>query len=101
MIQDAIEGAGYSVMRTLVGHGVGHELHEEPEIPGLARKKRLKTPKIVEGMVLAVEVIYAMGKPEIIYKGNDGWTIATKDGKISALFEATVAVTSHGGIVLT
>jgi len=52
-------------------------------------------------MVLAIEVIYNMGKSEVVYKGDDGWTIVTKDGKISGLFEATVATTSHGCIVLT
>ena len=50
---------------------------------------------------MAVEVIYSLGEPEVEYKGGDGWTIATRDGKISGLFEATVAVTSHGCVVLT
>lgn len=100
-IQDNIELSDFSVVRTLVGHGVGRQLHEEPEIPGFVKDERLKTPKIVEGMTLAIEVIYNMGSSDVVYKGNDGWTIATKDGKISALFEATVAVVSHGCIVLT
>jgi methionyl aminopeptidase len=100
-IQENIENEGFSVVRTLVGHGVGKELHEAPEIPGFVKYSRVKTPEIIAGMVLAVEVIYNLGKPEIDYKGNDGWTIATKDGTISGLFEATVAVTSHGSCVLT
>ncbi len=100
-IEDIVEGAGYSVVQTLVGHGVGKKLHEEPEVPGFVNQKREKTPLIREGMVLAVEVIYNMGSPEVVYRGNDGWTIVTKDGKISGLFEATVAATIHGGLVLT
>lgn len=100
-IQKRVEAAGFSVVRTLVGHGIGRKLHEEPEVPGYVKDKRRNTPKIVQGMVLAIEVIYNMGTPEVIYKGNDGWTIATRDGKISGLFEATVAATAHGVLVLT
>lgn len=100
-IQNTIEGAGFSVVRSLVGHGVGRKLHEDPEIPGFVKGRRHDSVKIIPGMVLAIEVIYNLGGPDVIYKGNDGWTIATKDGKISGLFEATVAVTSHGSLVLT
>ena len=89
------------MVKSLVGHGIGRDLHESPEVPGFVSKPREKTPEIVEGMVLAIEVIYNIGSDEIIYKGNDGWTIITKDGKISGLFEATVAATSRGRIVLT
>lgn len=100
-IQDVVEGAGFSVVRSLVGHGVGRELHEEPEVPGFVTAKRTSTPQITAGMVLAIEVIYNMGSPDVVYRGDDGWTIVTKDGKISGLFEATVAVTSHGCLLLT
>lgn len=100
-IETNVEMHGYSVVLSLVGHGVGKELHEEPEIPGVTKIRREKTPKITAGMVLAVEVIYNLGSSGVVYKGNDGWTIATKDGTISGLFEATVAVTSHGAYVLT
>lgn len=100
-IQTTVEEGGYSVVRSLIGHGVGKQLHEEPEIPGFTKGEREKTPMIVEGMVLAVEVIYNMGIHSVVYKGDDGWTIATKDGTISGLFEATVALTSHGSLVLT
>jgi methionyl aminopeptidase len=100
-IQENIERDGFSVVRTLVGHGVGKQLHESPEVPGFVKMTRDKTPKIIPGMVLAVEVIYNLGGPDVVYKGNDGWTIATKDGTISGLFEATVAVMSHGSYVLT
>ncbi|OIO15600.1 type I methionyl aminopeptidase [Candidatus Gottesmanbacteria bacterium CG11_big_fil_rev_8_21_14_0_20_37_11] len=100
-LQETIESEKYSVVPSLVGHGVGKELHEDPEIPGFVKGKRTNTPKIVEGMTLAIEVIYNKGSEEVVYNRNDGWTISTKDGKISGLFEATVAMTSHGCIVLT
>ncbi len=100
-IQDTVESAGFSPVRSLVGHGVGRELHEEPEIPCFVKRERKKTPVIEKGMTLAIEVIYNMGSYKVTYKGNDGWTIATVDGKISGLFESTVAVMSHGCVVLT
>lgn len=100
-IQDTVETAGYSVVRTLVGHGVGRKLHEDPEVPGYVKEDRLDTLQIQDGMVLALEVIYNFGCPEVVYKGNDGWTIATKDGTMSGLFESTVAAMPHGCIVLT
>jgi len=100
-IQDTIEAGGYSVVRSLVGHGVGRSLHEAPEVPGFVAGKRESYPKIIPGMVLAIEIIYNLGSPDIAYKEDDGWTISTKDGKISGLFEVTVGVSSHGGIVLT
>jgi len=70
-------------------------------VPGFIKEKKEKTVKLNIGMVLAIEVIYNMGTSEVRYKGNDGWTIATKDGKISGLFEKTVALTPHGSLVLT
>lgn len=99
-IQDTIEKARYSVVRSLVGHGVGRQLHELPEIPCFTRNEREKTTKIVPGMTLAIEVIYNMGSPEVMYRGDDEWTIVTKDGKIAGLFEATVAATFHGYLIL-
>jgi len=100
-IQKTIEEAGYSIVTSLVGHGVGRELHEEPEIPGFVKLPRVQTPKLIPGMTLAIEVIYNMGKSRVTGSGIDGWTIKTRDGKISGLFEATVAVSSHGCIVLS
>ncbi len=99
-IQDTIEGAGYSAIRALVGHGVGKELHEEPQVPCFVPGEISESPKMVEGMVLAVEVMYALGSPNAELD-SDGWTIVTSDGKISALFEETVAVTKEGPKVLT
>lgn len=101
-IQMIVEGAGYSVVRELIGHGVGRELHEEPEVPGYLKGKIEKTPLLKEGMVIAVEVIYNMGKKEVEYAGNhDDWTIVTADGSLSGLFERSVAVTKNGYEVLT
>lgn len=101
-IQLIVEGAGYSVVHELIGHGVGHELHEEPEVPGYLKGKVEKTPLLKEGMVIAVEIIYNMGKHEVEYAGNgDDWTIMTADGSLSGLFERTVAVTKDGYKILT
>jgi len=99
-IEDTIESAGYTTIKALVGHGVGRELHEEPQIPCFILGTRQESLEIKRGMVLAIEVMYAKGsdKVEVL---EDGWTIVTRDGKISGLFEDTVAVTDKGPIVLT
>ncbi len=100
-IQEIIEGAGYSVVRDLIGHGVGRQLHEEPEIPGYLNVPLERTPILKEGMTLAVEVIYNMGKKDVVYANRDGWTIKTKDGSLAGLFERTVVVAKDGVEVLT
>ena len=97
-IQTAIEGAGYSVVRELVGHGVGRKLHEDPLVPGLGRKD--SGEEINEGLVLAVEIIYNKGKPSVQLL-PDGWSISTKDRSLSGLFETTVAATKKGPLELT
>jgi methionyl aminopeptidase len=94
------EGAGYGVTRELIGHGVGRELHEEPEVPGYLSRKVEKTPELKERMVIAIEVIYNMGKPDIAYL-DDGWTIVSADHSLSGLFERTVAVTKSGYKIIT
>ncbi len=94
------EGGGYGVTRELVGHGIGRELHEDPEIPGYLAKKIEKTPILKKGMVIAVEVIYNMGNSDIVY-ADDGWTILSRDHSISGLFERTVVVTEKGHKVIT
>ncbi len=102
VIQMIVEGAGYSVVRELIGHGVGRQLHEEPEVPGYVKGAIEKTPLLKEGMVIAVEVIYNMGKKEVEYAGNhDNWTIVTTDGSLSGLFERSIAVTKSGYKILT
>lgn len=100
VIEENIEEAGYSTIKALVGHGVGRELHEEPQIPCFVPGPIDESPVIKPGMVFAVEVMYAQGsdKVEIL---KDGWTIAMRDGKISGLFEESVAVTEKGTRVLT
>ena len=100
-IQDIIEGSGYSVVRSLIGHGVGKELHEDPEIPGFLNEKIEKTSKILPGMTIAIEVIYNMGKSDVSFYNKDGWTIGSSDGSLSGLFERTVAITETGNEILT
>lgn len=100
-MQQTVEVAGYSAVRALTGHGIGKYLHEEPAIPCFTVGKYEHSPKIVPGMVLAIEIMYNEGEFEVAYKNDDGWTIATADGKISGLFEETVAVTKSGPQVLT
>lgn len=95
------EEYGYGVVRSLTGHGVGKSLHEEPAIPCFTVGKRENSPKIVPRMTLAIEIMYNMGSGEVVYKNRDGWTITTVDGKISALFEETVAVTATSPELLT
>lgn len=99
-IQETLEEKGFNPVRILTGHGIGRKLHEEPMIPGFLSKKVENTIELVPGMALAIEVIYNQGSPEVVLD-NDGWTICTKDGKISALFEETIAVTKNGPLVLT
>jgi methionyl aminopeptidase len=100
-IQDIVERqAGYSIVRSLIGHGVGRELHEEPEVPGFLFGNIQDTPILKEGMTIAVEVIYNMGTPEVRLD-KDGWTIKTKDGKLAGLYERTIAITNGAPLILT
>ncbi|HYK08553.1 MAG TPA: type I methionyl aminopeptidase [Candidatus Eisenbacteria bacterium] len=102
VIQQIVEkDGGYGVTRELIGHGVGKKLHEDPPVPGYLSRRLEKTPLLVEGMVIAVEVIYNMGKKEIAFAGTDDWTIKSRDGSLSGLFERTVAVTATGHRILT
>ena len=88
-IQERVEGAGYSVVRSLVGHGIGKKLHQEPEIPGYGQKGA--GLKLKSGMSLAIEVIYTSGRHGVVL-GEDGWTFSTADGSWGGLFEMTVVV---------
>lgn len=100
-IENTLKKRGFRPTAHLTGHGVGKDLHEEPMIPGVVGlTKRLDTPQIESGMVFAVEVIYLLGKDELVTE-DDGWTISTADGKISGLFEDTVVITPKGPIVVT
>lgn len=97
-IQSGVEEAGYSVVESLTGHGVGRQLHEDPMVPGVGKAQT--GPKIMKNMTLAIEVIYAKGSGEVVLE-KDGWTISTKDGSLAGLFEKTIAVGQNGPIVLT
>lgn len=97
-IQRYVEQRGYSVVRELVGHGLGRELHEKPEVPNYGRRGR--GTKLQNGLVIAIEPMINLGQKEIIQEG-DGWTIRTKDRKPSAHFEHTVAIHDNKTEVLT
>ena len=100
IIQDTLEANTLFPIRALVGHGVGKDLHEPPQIPCFITGKKEETPEIQKGAVLAIEIMYTEGKPDVVV-GGDGWTIETKDGKIAGLFEETDSVTGNGPLVLT
>ena len=97
-IQNYAEDNGYGVVRELVGHGIGAKLHEEPQIPNYGLTGT--GPLIKEGMCFAIEPMINMGSKDV-YTKKDGWTICTKDGKPSAHFEHTIAVTDNGPEILT
>ncbi len=99
-IESELRKAGFSPSEDLTGHGVGKNLHENPQIPCFLKEKINKTPLLEAGMTLAVEVIYAQGKPEVILS-EDGWTIKTADKSLSALFEDTIAVLRNQTLNLT
>jgi len=97
-IQKSVESEGFSVIRTFVGHGIGHSLHEEPQVPNFGLPGL--GPKIKVGLILAIEPMIALGdwQVEIL---NDGWTAVTKDRSLAAHFEHTVALTQNGIKILS
>ncbi|HLE99849.1 MAG TPA: type I methionyl aminopeptidase [Gaiellaceae bacterium] len=97
-VQVVVECAGFAVVRSLVGHGVGRYYHEDPHIPNFGEPGR--GPRLAEGMTIAIEPMITAGDPEVVV-GEDGWTITTADGALSAHFEHTVAITAHGPRILT
>lgn len=97
-MQTIIEGNGFSVVKSLVGHGVGRSNHEDPEIPGYGKKGT--GMRIKAGMTLAIEIIYTAGNGEV-GQLSDGWTIASEDRSLAGLFEMSVIVTKNGAEVLT
>ncbi len=97
-IQSYVEGFGFSVVRELVGHGIGTELHEEPQVPNYGRPKQ--GYKLRNGMCIAIEPMINMGVKEV-KTDSDGWTIRTADGEASAHFEHTIAITENGPVVLS
>lgn len=97
-IERTIKSQGYAIVKSLTGHGIGRELHEEPYVPGFGRPKT--GPRILENMVLAIEVIYTEGSGEVGVE-SDNWTITSADSTLGGLFEKTVAIGKNGPIVLT
>jgi len=97
-VQRTTEDAGFSVVRSLVGHGVGRSMHEEPQIPNFGEPGR--GPRLAPGMTLAIEPMINAGEPGV-YLDDDRWSIWTQDGSLSAHFEHTVAVTDDGPRILT
>mgnify|MGYP001577116004 CR=1 FL=1 len=98
-VEDFLKPKGYGIVRDLVGHGVGHAVHEEPQIPNF-RDPRVSNVRLREGMVLAIEPMVTLGGWEVVMK-PDKWTIVTKDHSLAAHFEVTVAVTKDGYELLT
>lgn len=98
-VQDHVESRGYSVVRRFVGHGIGRRLHEKPEVPNFVPAGTMGPP-LKPGMVLAIEPMVCEGSPEVDIL-EDKWTAVTKDRKLSAHFEHTVAVTSDGPVILS
>jgi methionyl aminopeptidase len=97
-VQEVVEAAGFSVVRDFVGHGIGTHMHEEPQVPNYGQRGR--GLKLREGMVIAIEPMVNVGKPDVEVL-RDGWTAVTEDGSMSAHFEHTVAVTASGASILT
>jgi len=97
-IQCFAQEHGYSVVRDFVGHGIGTSMHEDPEVPNYGTPS--KGPKLVHGMVLAIEPMINIGKHYVKVKAN-GWTVVTKDGSLSAHYENTVAILKSGPEILT
>jgi methionyl aminopeptidase len=97
-VQRVAEGAGYGVVRELVGHGIGTRFHEEPQVPNYGAPKR--GPRLLEGMTLAIEPMITIGSPATRTLA-DKWTVVTADGSLSAHFEHTVVITADGPRILT
>ncbi len=97
-VQTYIEQEGYSIVRDLVGHGIGRKMHEEPQVPNFGEPST--GVRLSEGMVLAIEPMVNIGGPSITFD-PDKWTVRTADGSLSAHFEHTVAITTNGPDILT
>jgi methionyl aminopeptidase len=97
-VQRVTEDAGFSIVRSLVGHGVGRSMHEEPQVPNYGEPGH--GPKLAPGMTIAIEPMITAGGPEV-FVADDQWSISTTDGSLAAHFEHTVAVTDEGPQILT
>ncbi len=99
-MQEGIYKNGYFILKDLTGHGIGHELHEDPYVPNFVSKPVNKTMKIPSGLVIAIEVIYSMGTEKIAYEKTGEWSIRSKDKSICACFEHTVAILDKNRYIL-
>ncbi len=97
-VQTCVEAQGFSVVRRYIGHGIGRELHEQPDVPNFGTAGR--GTRLCAGMVLAIEPMVNIGS-EQVYEMPDGWTVKTRDGSLSAHYENTVALTSDGVVITT
>jgi methionyl aminopeptidase len=97
-VQRRVEEDGFSVIRSLVGHGVGRDMHEDPQIPNFGEPGT--GPELAEGMVFAIEPMVNAGGPEV-RMGSDNWAVYSQDGSLTAHFEHTVAITADGPRILT
>lgn len=97
-VQEYVEARGFSVVREYVGHGVGKELHESPEVPNFGQPGR--GVRLAAGMVIAIEPMINAGRRQV-KQMPDGWTVVTADGSLSAHFEHTIAITDNGPVILT
>jgi methionyl aminopeptidase len=97
-VQAYVESNGLSVVRDYVGHGIGRNMHEDPQIPNFGKPGR--GPRLQAGMTLAIEPMVNLGTYEVVTK-QDNWTVVTRDGKLSAHFEHTIAITDKGPEILT
>jgi len=97
-VQQHVESNGFSVVREFVGHGIGSQLHEDPQVPNFGQPGRRE--RLVPGMVLAIEPMVNAGAPDVLLSAEDGWTARTRDGSLSAHFEVSVAITDNGPRIL-
>ena len=98
-VQTYVEAQGFGVVRQFVGHGIGSQLHQEPEVPNFAERPGYG-PRLTPGMTLAIEPMVTQGRHEVEIL-QDGWTVVTKDGRLAAHFEHTISITEHGPEILT
>ena len=97
-VEDIGRGAGYGIIRQFVGHGIGSQMHEDPQVPNY--RTGYRGMELLPGMCLAIEPMFTLGASEVAVLG-DGWTVATADGSLAAHFEHTIAITDHGPEILT
>ena len=97
-IEDVATPGGYGIVRTFVGHGIGTDMHQEPQIPNF--RSKVKGPTLAPGMCLAIEPMLTLGVDDVDVAA-DGWTVITRDGSLAAHFEHTIAITDNGPEILT